>query len=67
VKAGFLNDPWLVRRLPALLRSVGLELCGSRSHGYLQTRQPAYMLTLVDRGADALASWGESDPSCARR
>src|SRR4029453_106353 len=66
VKAGFLNDPWLVRRLPALLRSVGFELRGSRSHGYLQTDQPAYMLTLVDRGADALASWGRIGPElCA--
>jgi SAM-dependent methyltransferase len=66
VKAGFLNDPWLVRRLPALLGSVGFELRGSRSHGYLQTDQPEYMLTLVDRGADALAAWGRIGPAlCA--
>jgi SAM-dependent methyltransferase len=62
VKAAFINDPWLVRRLPALLRSVGFQPGGSRSHGYLQTDQPAYMLTLVDRGADALASWGRIGP-----
>ena len=31
---------------------------GSRSHGYLQTSRPEYMLTLVDRGADTLVSWG---------
>jgi hypothetical protein len=66
VKAGFLNDPWLVRRLPALMRSVGFQLLGSHSHGYLQTDQPAYMLTLVDRGADALASSGRIGPElCA--
>jgi SAM-dependent methyltransferase len=66
VKVGFLNDPWLVRRLPALLRSVGFELLGSRSHGYLQIDQPAYMLTLIDRGADALASSGRIGPElCA--
>jgi SAM-dependent methyltransferase len=58
VKAAFLNDPWLVRRLPLLLYACGFELLGSRSHGYLQTTQPEYMLTLVDRGADTLASWG---------
>src|SRR4029453_2465 len=58
VKAGFLNDPWLVRRLPVLLRSVGFELLGSRSHGYLQIDQPAYMLTLVDGGGEASASSG---------
>jgi SAM-dependent methyltransferase len=66
VKAGFLNDPWLVRRLPGLLRSVGFEMLGSRSYCYLQTDQPEYMLTLVDRGADALASSGRIGPElCA--
>jgi hypothetical protein len=44
-----------VRRLPILLRSAGFELVASRSHSYLQTSQPDYMLSLVDRGADALA------------
>ena len=50
VKAAFINDPWLVRRMPALLRSAGFEPLRSRSHGYLQTDDPEYMLTLVDRG-----------------
>jgi ubiquinone/menaquinone biosynthesis C-methylase UbiE len=58
VKAEFLHDSWLVRRLPALVRSAGFELIGSRSYGYLQTDQPDYMLTLVDRGADALVTSG---------
>ncbi len=65
VKAAFLNDPWLVRRLPALLRSAGFELVSSRSHGYLPTADPEYVLTLVDRGADALASWGRIGPGLA--
>ena len=58
VKAAFINDPWLVRRMPALLRSAGFEPLGSQSHGYLATDDPEYMLTLVDRGADTLVSWG---------
>lgn len=38
----------------------------SKSHGYLQTSDPEYMLTLVDRGADSLASWGRIGPDlCA--
>jgi hypothetical protein len=44
--------------MPALLRSAGFEPLRSQSHGYLQTDDPEYMLTLVDRGADTLASWG---------
>jgi ubiquinone/menaquinone biosynthesis C-methylase UbiE len=66
-KAAFLEDAWLVRRLPALLRSAGFELLSSRSHGYLQTSRPEYMLTLVDRGADTLASWAGSLRRCAPR
>jgi ubiquinone/menaquinone biosynthesis C-methylase UbiE len=58
VKAAFINDPWLVRRLPSILRSAGFEVRSTRSHGYLQTSEPDYMVTLVDRGADALVSWG---------
>ncbi len=29
-----------------------------RSHGYVETSEPAYMLTLIDRGADILVSSG---------
>ena len=58
VKVAFINDVWLVRRLPTLLRSAGFVQLGSRSHGYMQTSRPDYMLTLVDRGADTLVSWG---------
>jgi ubiquinone/menaquinone biosynthesis C-methylase UbiE len=56
VKTAFINDVWLVRRLPSMLRSAGFEVLSSRSHGYLQLSRPEYMLTLVDRGADTLAA-----------
>jgi SAM-dependent methyltransferase len=62
VKGAFIHDPWLVRRLPALLRSTGFDILGIRSHGYLQTTDPQYMLTLVDRGADALEMMGRVGP-----
>ena len=65
VKAGFINDPWLVRRLPVLFRSAGFAIVGSRSHGYLQIDRPDYMLTIVDRGADALATSGRVGPDLA--
>jgi hypothetical protein len=50
---------------PALLASAGFEVVSSKSHGYLQVSDPDYMLTLVDRGADALASWGRIGPDLA--
>ena len=66
MKTAFLNDAWLVRRLPMLLRSSGFQVISFRSHGYLQTSRPEYMLTLVDRGADTLVSWGRIAPeTCA--
>ena len=45
----------------------GFDVLGSRSHGYMQTSDPEYMLTLVDRGADTLASWGASAQMFAGR
>jgi ubiquinone/menaquinone biosynthesis C-methylase UbiE len=56
VKRAFIHDVWLVRRLPSLLTSAGFEILSSASHGYLQTSDPEYMLSVVDRGADALVS-----------
>jgi ubiquinone/menaquinone biosynthesis C-methylase UbiE len=56
VKTAFIHDPWVVRRVPALLRAAGFELLEARSHGYLQLSEPEYMLTVVDRGADVLAT-----------
>jgi ubiquinone/menaquinone biosynthesis C-methylase UbiE len=56
--ANFLHDPWLIRRLGHQLKSMGFTVASFRSHGYTQTAEPSYMLTLVDRGADVLASAG---------
>jgi ubiquinone/menaquinone biosynthesis C-methylase UbiE len=57
-REGFVHDPWLVRRLPRLLRGAGLDVMPMRSHGYVEAPTGAYMLTWVDRGADALVRAG---------
>lgn len=55
VMASSVHDRWLVRRLPALVRSRGFEVLGFRSHGYAEgPGAVGYMLTVVDRGADLL-------------
>jgi hypothetical protein len=41
-----------------LVRSAGFEVVSVRSHGYVETSEPSYMLTLVARGADFLVSSG---------
>ena len=58
-REGSVNDPWLVRRLPALVRSVGLQGLHVRSYGYVEAPEPGWMLpSFVDYGADALAMSG---------
>jgi ubiquinone/menaquinone biosynthesis C-methylase UbiE len=56
--AHFVHDPWLTRRLPSLIPSLGFTLQNLQGHGYVQTAEPSYMLTIVDRGADILSTAG---------
>jgi len=56
--ANFVENPWLTRRLRKVLVGMGFAISSLRSHGYVQAAEPAYMLTLVDRGADLLVGGG---------
>ena len=56
--ANFVHNPWLTRRLVKTLQSIGFVIRSHRSHGYTQTGEPTYMLTIVDRGADTLVAAG---------
>jgi hypothetical protein len=58
----FVNDPWIVRRLPAMTAAAGFTDTRLHSHGYAQTTDPAYLLSIVDRGADALLAAGRVGP-----
>lgn len=63
--ANFVHNPWLMRNLGHILGSMGFTVTSLRSHGYTQTTEPAYMLTIIDRGADLLAGAGSIDPNQA--
>jgi SAM-dependent methyltransferase len=55
----FVHDPWLVRRLPALVRAAGVDIECVRSYGYVEAPKPGFMLSSwVDLGADALVASG---------
>jgi hypothetical protein len=55
----FVHDPWLVRRLPALVRAAGVHIERVRSYGYVETFEPGFMLpSWVDLGADSLVASG---------
>lgn len=51
----FITDPWVVRRLPAMVYQAGFAEGRLRSHGFVQTTDPDYMLTIADPGA--LTRW----------
>lgn len=57
-KEGFINDLWIARRLPVLLQTAGFRVDLVESHGYLESDDPGYMLTVIDRGTDRLVSTG---------
>jgi SAM-dependent methyltransferase len=55
----YIHDPWLVRRLPALIRSAGLHIRRVRSYGYVEAPESGFMLPgWLDHGADALVASG---------
>jgi ubiquinone/menaquinone biosynthesis C-methylase UbiE len=56
--ANSVHDRWLVRRVPALVRGCGFEIARFRSHGFVETTEGQYMLTVVDRGAEILRALG---------
>ncbi len=59
------HDRWFVRRLPLLARDAGFDVVRMRSHGYTETADPHYILTIVDRGADVLVACGQLGDSAA--
>jgi ubiquinone/menaquinone biosynthesis C-methylase UbiE len=54
--SAYVNDPWVVRRLPALVGAAGFIPEPLRSHGFVQVHDADYMVGIADRGADALAA-----------
>ena len=52
--ANSVNDRWLMRRLSGLVRQAGFDPIAFHSHGFSETAGGAYMLSVVDRGADIL-------------
>ena len=57
--ANSVNDRWLVRRLPSLVRDAGFEVDTFRGHSFIDPGEGGYMLTVVERGIDLLRSTGQ--------
>jgi hypothetical protein len=48
-----------MRRLPLLIAGAGFRLQSLEPHGYVQTRRPDYLLSLLSRGTAAAGRAGE--------
>jgi arsenite methyltransferase len=55
----YINDSHVMRRAPILLQRAGFALEHMRSDGYTQIEAPDYLLSVLDRGAEALAVTSE--------
>jgi ubiquinone/menaquinone biosynthesis C-methylase UbiE len=56
--ANSVNDRWIMRWVSGLVSALGFEAVRFRSHGFAETTGSAYMLSVVDRGADMLLASG---------
>lgn len=56
--AASFTNPWTVRRLPQLVGAAGFTEGRLRSHGFVQIEDAEYMISIADRGSDALAESG---------
>jgi ubiquinone/menaquinone biosynthesis C-methylase UbiE len=56
------HAPYVMRRLPALVIAAGFSLQSVEPHGYVQTKSPDYLLSLLSRGAGAAAQAVEIGP-----
>jgi ubiquinone/menaquinone biosynthesis C-methylase UbiE len=56
--ANSVHDRWVMRRASALARDCGFENIRFRSYGFAETGGGAYILSVVDRGADILGASG---------
>ena len=56
--SAFVNDPWVVRRLPAMVERAGFVDARLASHGFAQVADADYMVSIADRGAGRLAANG---------
>ena len=64
-RSAYINDVWLVRRLPPLVTGAGFTDTDLRGHSYIQTADVDYMLSVATRGADAIAGAGRIGPELA--
>ena len=61
-----INDPYIMRRLPKLAQEAGFQIDSIEAHGYVQTVEAEYLLSLIERGVTAAESAGDCGPELSR-
>lgn len=59
VLRNLVHAPYVMRRLPKLMADAGFVVESVEPHGYVQTSQPDYLLSLLARGVDGGVAAGE--------
>ena len=59
VVRNLVHAPYIMRRLAALVTAAGFTVQSVEPHGYVQTKSPDYLLTLLARGNNAAVRAGE--------
>lgn len=59
VQDTYIHDPYVMRRLSPMAAAAGFSGAVLRPHGYVQTSDADYMLSLVSRGVSAAARAGD--------
>jgi SAM-dependent methyltransferase len=65
VMGQIVHDPWLVRRLPLLVRAAGFTPGELRGHAHIEASDPAYALRLIALGSELLVAAGTIGPETA--
>ncbi len=61
----YINDGWVMRRLPKVAGDLGFVDAVTDSHGYLKVEDSPYLLSIITRGAAALSDAGVIRPQLA--
>lgn len=65
VRRNVVHDPYIMRKLPRMVRKAGFQGGETRAHGYMQTEKPEYLVSLLARGLAAAVNAGEIGPEIA--
>lgn len=60
------HDPYVMRHLPRMMREAGFEAPESRAYGFVQTKRPAYIQSLMARGVTAASLAGDCSEALAQ-